>query len=146
MCVFRRFACGAAWALVLVIVLGTSVGTLAQEVSGSISGTVTDTTGAVVKGSVVTLTNTDRGQNVRTVTTNSSGYYTATSLPLGTYTLKFVTPGFNTSSVTNLVLHKDSTGEYRYKVTVIRANGEQNRDPDWRPPETTSILFPALQE
>jgi hypothetical protein len=48
--------------------------------------------------------------------------------------------------VTNLVLHKDSTGEYRYKVTVIRANGEQNRDPDWRPPETTSILFPALQE
>jgi hypothetical protein len=48
--------------------------------------------------------------------------------------------------VTNLVLHKDSAGEYRYKVTVIRANGEQNRDSDWRPPETTSILFPALQE
>jgi hypothetical protein len=48
--------------------------------------------------------------------------------------------------VTNLVLHKDSAGEYRYKVTIIRANGEQNRDADWRPPETTSILFPALQE
>ncbi|HKF20734.1 MAG TPA: hypothetical protein VKE93_04150 [Candidatus Angelobacter sp.] len=48
--------------------------------------------------------------------------------------------------VTNLVLHKDSAGEYRYKVTIIRANGEQNRDPDWRPPETTSILFPAVQQ
>lgn len=47
--------------------------------------------------------------------------------------------------VTDLVLHKENSGSYRYKVNVIRANGEQNRDADWRPPETTAILFPAVQ-
>jgi hypothetical protein len=47
--------------------------------------------------------------------------------------------------VTNLVLRKENAGSYRYKVNVIRANGQQNRDADWRPPETTTILFPAVQ-
>lgn len=47
--------------------------------------------------------------------------------------------------VTDLVLRKENSGSYRYKVNVIRANGEQNRDADWRPPETTTILFPAVQ-
>jgi hypothetical protein len=47
--------------------------------------------------------------------------------------------------VTDLVLHKENSGTYRYKVNVVRANGEQSRDADWRPPETTTILFPALQ-
>jgi hypothetical protein len=78
---------------------------LAQEVSGSISGTVTDASGANVKGAVVTLANTDRGRTVRTLTTNGSGFYTATSLPLGTYTVKITAGGFKVESVTGLVLH-----------------------------------------
>src|SRR5258707_13205232 len=80
-----------AWA-VLAIVL--SVMANAQETTGSISGTISDSSGASVKGAVVTLTNTDRGQDVRTVTTNSSGFYTATSLPLGTYGVKGTARGF----------------------------------------------------
>ncbi len=77
----------------------------AQEVTGTISGTVTDPSGASVKGAVVTLTNTDRGQDVRTLTTNAAGFYTGTTLPLGTYTVKISAPGFNTASITQLVLH-----------------------------------------
>jgi len=78
-----------------------------QEVSGSISGTIEDPTGASVKGANITLTNIDRGQDVRTLTTNGAGFYTATSLPLGTYTIKIVAAGFQSSSVTSLVLHVD---------------------------------------
>ena len=77
----------------------------AQEVTGSISGTVTDTSGAAVKGAAVTITNTDRGQDIRTLTTSGNGFFTGTSLPLGTYTVKVSAGGFKTSSVTGLVLH-----------------------------------------
>ena len=80
-----------------------------QATSGSISGTVTDSTGAVIKGATVTLTNTDRGEIIRTLTTNSTGFYTATSLPLGTYTVKVEDSGFKTDLVTGLVLHAEDT-------------------------------------
>src|SRR5580704_127206 len=77
----------------------------AQETAGSISGTITDPSGASVKGAVVTLTNTDRGQVVRTLTTNLAGFYTATSLPLGTYNVKVTAGGFRSEEVSGLVLH-----------------------------------------
>ena len=47
--------------------------------------------------------------------------------------------------VVNFVMRKTDTGEYRYKRTLVRANGEQVRDDDWRPPETTTVLFPAVE-
>jgi hypothetical protein len=47
--------------------------------------------------------------------------------------------------VANFVLRKADPGEYRYKLTVVRANGQQTRDSGWRPPETTTVLFPAVQ-
>ena len=87
----------------------------AQETTGSISGTISDASGASVKGAVVTLTNTDRGQDVRTLTTNSSGFYTATSLPLGLYTVKVTASGFKSEVVTGLVLHVNDA------LTVNRA-------------------------
>ena len=47
--------------------------------------------------------------------------------------------------VVNYVLRKADPGEYRYKRTIVLANGEQNRDRDWRPPETTTVLYPAVR-
>lgn len=82
------------------------VGAGAQDTSsGSISGTITDSTGAAIKGATVKLINTDRGATVRTVETNSSGFYTATSLPLGTYTVEVADQGFKTEAVKGIVLH-----------------------------------------
>ncbi len=43
----------------------------------------------------------------------------------------------------DFVLRRLQTGEYRYKVNVIRANGTQARDPEWRT-DTTMILFPGI--
>lgn len=79
--------------------------THAQETTGSISGTVTDPSGAAIKGATVTLTNTDRGQDVRVLTTGPSGFYTGRSLPLGTYNVKITDAGFKTETVKSLVLH-----------------------------------------
>lgn len=47
--------------------------------------------------------------------------------------------------VVNFVLRKADPGEYRYKLTIVRANGQQTRDSDWRPPETTTVLFPEVR-
>ena len=77
----------------------------AQETTGSISGSILDASGASIKGAAVTLTNTDRAHVERTLTTNSAGFYTATSLPLGTYTVHVVQSGFKAEDVTGLVLH-----------------------------------------
>lgn len=88
------------------VLLAVSAPTLsAQETSGSISGTVKDASGAAIKGATVKLINTDRNVTVRTVTTNGSGFYTATSLPLGTYTVEVADGGFRTEDVTGLVLN-----------------------------------------
>ena len=48
----------------------------AQETRGSILGTVTDTSGAVVSGATVIVTNTDINART-TLTTNDKGYYEA---------------------------------------------------------------------
>ncbi len=83
--------------------------------SGSISGTITDTTGAAIKGAKVTLTNTDRGDVERTVVTNAAGFYTASALPLGHYSVQITDQGFKASSVTGLELHVND------EITVNRS-------------------------
>jgi len=89
----------------LLLTFATQPAWAQSATSGSISGTITDTTGAAVPGATVVLSNTDRGQDLRTLQTNATGFYTATSLPLGTYTIKVSAPGFKTDTVTGLVLH-----------------------------------------
>jgi hypothetical protein len=79
---------------------------LAQDATtGSITGTISDSSGAVIKGATVVLVNTDRNHVERTLTTNSSGFYTARSLPLGNYAVKISDQGFNAATVTGVALH-----------------------------------------
>ena len=110
MTILRRFVRSALWvaALAVLAIAGGTVA-LAQATTGTISGTVTDATGAAVSGATVTLTNTDRGQDLRTLTTDNAGFYTAPSLPLGTYSVKVAANGFKTATVTGLVLHVNDT-------------------------------------
>jgi hypothetical protein len=80
-----------------------------SSVSGSISGTVMDSSQAVIHGATVTITNTDRGEQIRVLTTNASGFYIAESLPLGNYTVKITDAGFKAEEVTGLVLNANDT-------------------------------------
>jgi len=98
----RRWVRGAVW---VVLLMAGSLLARGQEIAGSISGTVVDATGASVSGAVVTLTNTDRAFVERTLKTDKVGFYTATSLPLGNYSVSVAAKGFKTAAVTGLVLH-----------------------------------------
>lgn len=77
----------------------------AQETQGSISGTVTDSSGAAIQGATVVITNTDRNHVERTLKTDGKGFYTAASLPLGTYSVMVKDQGFKADTITSLVLH-----------------------------------------
>ena len=73
--------------------LFVSVSLLGQALSGTIVGTVTDQAGAVVPAAKVTLTN-EGTQFTRTVETNQSGQYVASSFPPGKIRLEVQHPGF----------------------------------------------------
>jgi len=93
-------------ALAAAVLMVFAVSGRAQDAtSGSISGTVTDSTGAAIKGATVVLTNTDRNQVERTLTTNGAGFYTATSLPLGNYIVKASSPTFAAVITNGIYLH-----------------------------------------
>ena len=69
---------------------------LAQE--GQIAGTVRDTQGGVMPGVLVEVTSPALIEKVRSATTDDSGQYRITNLPVGTYTVTFTLEGFTHSS------------------------------------------------
>ena len=69
---------------------------LCAQQFGEITGTVTDASGAVIVGAVVTATNTATDL-IRTAATNTSGDYSLTNMPTGTYNLHVEKTGFKVS-------------------------------------------------
>jgi Carboxypeptidase regulatory-like domain len=89
--------------LLAFMVLALSVGAFAQG-AGQLTGQVTDSTGALVSGVEVKLTNAATGE-VRTTITTSAGTYNFPSLPIvGTYSLEIATKGFKSVKVQNIVV------------------------------------------
>lgn len=73
-------------------------------VTGSIQGRVTDTTGSVVPGAAVTVTNT--GTNISSSTrTNADGSYSFPDLAVGTYDIQIRSPQFSAFRETGIVLN-----------------------------------------
>ncbi|MGA2114007.1 MAG: carboxypeptidase-like regulatory domain-containing protein [Bryobacteraceae bacterium] len=72
-----------------------------QEPTGEIVGTVLDQTGATVTGAAVAITNLSTGVT-RSLTSNSSGVYTAPALPPGTYSVRVTKTGFTSSVRSNV--------------------------------------------
>jgi len=77
----------------------------AQDVSGTIEGIVLDPTGAGVPKAHVTVTNTDRNAVERSLETDVAGNYTAPDIPIGNYVLKVEANGFQTQTVSGIVLN-----------------------------------------
>ena len=79
------------WVLVLFLHLTASAS--AQVNTASLTGLVTDSSGAAMAGATVEVKN--RATNVAyTVTTDSSGYYTFVTLPVGAYNISVEAPQF----------------------------------------------------
>ncbi|HLX82877.1 MAG TPA: TonB-dependent receptor [Terriglobales bacterium] len=98
-------------------VLILCTGAFAQG-SGELTGLVTDTTGAVVSGVEVKLTNSATGE-VRTTVTTPAGIYSFPVLPIvGTYTLEVGTKGFKISKVQNVIVSVGTTTTRDVKLEV----------------------------
>lgn len=97
----------AVYAVTLSLFLVLCAGALhAQAVYGSIVGTVVDSSGAVVSGAKISIT--DMGRDVSTATTtNESGNYTQRALIVGRYRLRVEAPGFKTVVQENIGVSVD---------------------------------------
>ena len=80
--------------------LGTVYG---QGATGTILGTVTDSTGAVMAGTTVNVTNVSTGVE-KSVQTTSTGDYTVPYLQPGTYRVSVEAPGFQKEVVSDITL------------------------------------------
>ena len=93
--------------LCITVLLTTTGRVFAQAgATGTILGTVTDSTGAVLSGVKVTVTNTQTNVSFRTVT-SSAGDYNAPALNPGTYTVSAESTGFQKSVTNTFVLAVD---------------------------------------
>src|SRR5436190_22888548 len=75
----------------------------AQRTTANLRGTVTDASHALVPGATVTVTNQDTGFT-RTMSTNESGSYSFSELPVGRYSMKVELQGFKTATRTDVIL------------------------------------------
>src|SRR6185295_8237920 len=83
-------------AVLLLLHMPLGYAALAQVNAASLTGLITDTTGAVVPGATITATNT--ATNVeQTTKSDSSGYFTFPSLPIGVYQFTVEMQGFKKS-------------------------------------------------
>jgi hypothetical protein len=80
--------------LAALLALGLSVASAQSINSGDIRGTVTDSTGALLPGVTVTVTNKDTGVT-KVLTTNRDGLYDTSSIVVGNYELTFEKQGFS---------------------------------------------------
>ena len=92
----------------IVLLLVSASVSLAQIIFGSIIGTVTDSTGAVIPGATVTVTDVSKGTSV-TSTTNGSGEFTVDHLIPDSYTVKITMTGFKSYQATSLPVSADDS-------------------------------------
>ena len=88
----------------------------AQVDSGSIRGTVYDSSGAVVSGARVTLTNQDSGLSMETLTARD-GNYSFTPIKIGNYTLVIEAAGFR--KVTQRGIKVDVQQQLKADFTLV---------------------------
>src|SRR5262245_17046935 len=81
--------------------------TVFASIHGSISGVVLDTSGSVIAGATVAVTETQTGVKSETVT-DSKGFYSFPELPIGNYSVEIQANGFKTYRQTSLVVDANS--------------------------------------
>jgi hypothetical protein len=89
----------------------------AQVLYGSLSGTVEDSTGAVVPGASVTVTDQATGRSKEATTTND-GIYVIPDVSAGSYTLTVAARGFRTSQTRDVVVSINTVTRSDVHLTV----------------------------
>lgn len=108
--------------LVLVVTaISFSLAAWGQAITGRIVGTVQDSTGAVVRGARVSITNKATGIQT-SVTTNSQGEYVATLLPPGKYRMEVEVSGFKKAVSAENVVNVDQATRVDFQLEVGSEN------------------------
>src|SRR5947207_518899 len=102
---------------VCLVLLSLAGRVLAQRTTASVAGSIVDATGASVPSAQVVVRNLSTGAE-RTVESNELGYYVVTALPAGPYSLTVKKAGFQSQSVTDLVLVVDQNATINITLTV----------------------------
>ena len=89
----------------------------AQVQNGVFTGTVTESTGAVVPGAKLTITNVDTGLTT-TATTSGAGTYTSPALPPGTYKVSVEASGFKKTTTSAIKLDVGTKQRLDVKLQV----------------------------
>lgn len=83
----------------------------AQQTYGTLDGTVTDSSGAVISGAAITITETTKGVVFQSKT-NSSGFYSQGQLIPGNYEVSIEVAGFNKIASSGLVVNVDQVTRF----------------------------------
>src|ERR1700722_17508249 len=85
------------------------------QATGSISGTVADATGSAVSGAKVTVAAQSMGVS-RDSTTDESGHYLVTLLPVANYTVRVAFQGFQTAEDKDVRLQVEKHRELNIRL------------------------------
>jgi len=110
-----RSATSASFVLAALLLSGPSC--FAQAVSGSINGYVTDPSGASISGAKVSVMNEQTGVRAQ-ASTNSEGFYNATNLPPGNYSVSVEQAGFSKLTREHVGLAVDAVMRIDLKLSV----------------------------
>src|SRR5260370_1482402 len=102
--------------------------------TGAITGTVQDASGAVIFGAKVDVVNEATGQVLRQVSTDSSGTFTATLLPVGNYALEVSAPEFASSKVSGMGVRITETT----RLTAVLKGSSAKEEVEVQPKVTAS--------
>ena len=110
----------AVFCLSLVLLMCGANAAFAQEVTATITGTITDQSGAAIAGANVVAKSTERGISYNS-TSNESGLYRISNLPVGSYELRVEKEGFQTSvyPAFTLVLNQIARVDVEMKVGQV---------------------------
>jgi hypothetical protein len=89
----------------------------AQQTLGGITGTVSDSSGAVLPNTTVTIVG-DQTKLTRTQSTGDSGAYDFVNLPIGTYAMTFTHDGFQTLKIPSITVQADRTATVNTALKV----------------------------
>lgn len=105
-------------ALVLFLAFFTGIMFAQGGATGAIGGVVQDASGAVVANAKVSVKSEATGEVLREVTTDASGLFTATLLPVGSYTVEVDASGFPSTKFPGVVVRITETTRMTAVVKV----------------------------
>ena len=107
--------------VILGLALSGLPATAQSTTAGTVAGTVTDPTGAVLPGSIITITDLS-SKTKRTVTTNKEGNYVLQDVPPGEYSVSATKPGFSQDEIPSLTVSVGSQAKADFRMIVGAEN------------------------